>query len=151
MTATRAEVVAEARTWLGTPFHHQARVKGVGVDCAGLVIGVARSLDLVPASFDVTGYARNPDGKSLLAFCDEHMHRIERSEMQPGDILVLRWDHDPQHLGIVGDYLHGGLSLIHALGVPGDKRSRVIEHRLDLMVMVGGGQFVAAFGLPGVA
>jgi NlpC/P60 family putative phage cell wall peptidase len=151
MTAARHDVVAEARTWLGTPFHHQARVRGVGVDCAGLVIGVSRALDLVPATFDVTGYARQPDGRSLLALCDQHMRRVDQADMGPGDVLVLRWDHDPQHMGIVGDYLHGGLSLIHALGVPGDKRSRVVEHRLDLTVMIGGGRFVAAFRLPGVA
>jgi cell wall-associated NlpC family hydrolase len=30
----RAAVVAEARSWLGTPFHHQGRVKAAGVDCA---------------------------------------------------------------------------------------------------------------------
>ena len=36
------DIVTEARTWVRTPYHHQARLKGVGVDCAGLVIGVAR-------------------------------------------------------------------------------------------------------------
>ena len=41
---SRLEVVCEARTWLGTPFHHQARAKGEACDCAGLVIGVARAL-----------------------------------------------------------------------------------------------------------
>ena len=40
MTTTRTDVVAAAREWLGTPFHHQARLRGVGVDCVGLVIGV---------------------------------------------------------------------------------------------------------------
>jgi cell wall-associated NlpC family hydrolase len=30
----RAAVVAEARTWLRTPYHHHAAVRGVGADCA---------------------------------------------------------------------------------------------------------------------
>jgi cell wall-associated NlpC family hydrolase len=34
----RAAVVAEARRFLGTPFHHAARLCGVGVDCIQLVI-----------------------------------------------------------------------------------------------------------------
>jgi cell wall-associated NlpC family hydrolase len=42
---TRGELVAaEAREWIGTPFHDQASVKGVGCDCKGLVWGVAREL-----------------------------------------------------------------------------------------------------------
>ena len=38
--ASRAAVVAEAIAWLGTPYHHRARIKGVGVDCAQLALGV---------------------------------------------------------------------------------------------------------------
>jgi cell wall-associated NlpC family hydrolase len=38
VTADRAAVVAEALSWRGTPYHHHARVKGVGVDCAQLLI-----------------------------------------------------------------------------------------------------------------
>jgi NlpC/P60 family putative phage cell wall peptidase len=146
---TRADIVAEARTWLGTPFHHQARLKSVGVDCAGLIIGVARALDLVSPDFDVTAYQRSPDGLALLEHCNQHMIRTTREAMKPGDVIVIRWRQHPQHLGILGDYLHGGLSLIHAFSdVNG--RGKVIEQRLDLSDMVAGGRFVAAFRLPGV-
>jgi cell wall-associated NlpC family hydrolase len=64
----RSAIVTAARSWLGTPYRHQHRERGVGVDCAGLVIGVARQLGIVPADFDVNGYSRQPDG-SLLAHC----------------------------------------------------------------------------------
>jgi hypothetical protein len=37
-------IVAEARSWIGTPYHHQASVKHVGCDCLGLVRGVWRAL-----------------------------------------------------------------------------------------------------------
>ena len=36
----RQAVVAEALTWLGTPYHHRARVKGAGVDCGQLLAAV---------------------------------------------------------------------------------------------------------------
>ena len=36
----KKQIIQTARQWLDTPYHHQARVKGVGVDCIGLVIGV---------------------------------------------------------------------------------------------------------------
>ena len=42
--ARRARIVATARSWLGTPYHHQASLRGVGCDCLGLVRGVWREL-----------------------------------------------------------------------------------------------------------
>lgn len=146
MTTSRAAVVAEARTWLGTKWVHQHRTKGVGVDCGGLVIGVARVLGLVAPDMDVNHYARVPDGTSLLAHCDAWMQRIAVDTIQPGDVLVLRFDTDPQHLAIVADYVHGGLSIVHALDRAGS--GSVIEHRLD---PANRARVVAAYSLPGVA
>ncbi|MCU0938912.1 MAG: peptidase P60 [Burkholderiaceae bacterium] len=139
---TRAAIVAEARTWLGTPWVHQHRAKGVAVDCAGLVIGVARALGLVPPEWDINGYSRHPDG-TLAALCAAHMRRVSQAAMQPGDVLVLALQADPQHLGIVGDYRHGGYSLIHAASNAG----RVIETRL---MFAANCKFRGAYALPGV-
>lgn len=133
-------IVTAARGWLGTPYHHQARLKGVGVDCAGLVIGVAREMDRVAPAFDVAGYARRPDGWSFLAWCDAQMARVPQDGMAPGDCVVVRFGRHPQHIGILGDYVHGGLSIIHALQGRG-----VIETRLVLDRQM---QFVAAYALP---
>lgn len=143
MTTTRPDIVTAARQWLDTPFHHQARLKGVGVDCIGLVIGVARELALIAPDFDIAAYPRVPDGKTLLPLAREHMTEIERAVMQPGDVVVVSFDKDPQHFGILGDYRHGGLSIIHATSDPG----RVIETRLMFSQQM---KFVAAFALPGV-
>lgn len=71
------------------------------------------------------------------------MLRISQRDMQPGDVLVVAIERDPQHMGIVGDYRHGGLSLIHAASTPG----KVIETRL----MFARNQiFCGAYALPGV-
>jgi cell wall-associated NlpC family hydrolase len=140
---TRTQIVAAARDWLGTPFHHQGRLKGVGVDCAGLVICVAREFALIPASWNPTGYSRAPDGATLMAYCLEQMQPISQSEMQAGDVVVVRFDNYPQHLGIVGDYRHGGHSIIHASGNSG----QVIETRLMFHAAM---LYVASFRLPGV-
>jgi cell wall-associated NlpC family hydrolase len=140
---TRLDVVACARSWLGTPFHHQARLRSVGVDCAGLVIGVARELGFVPEDFDVGGYGRLPDGKSLMECCCCHMEPVGADVMLPGDVLVVTYDQAPQHLGVLGDYRHGGLSLIHAASRAG----RVIETRLMFSRSM---RFVGAFRFPGV-
>ena len=140
---THAEVIACARSYLGTPFHHQARLKGVGVDCIGLVIGVARELSLVPPDFDITAYPRIPDGNTLLDTARLHMTEIDRSAMQPGDVIVVSFDRLPQHFGIVGDYRHGGFSIIHSASTHG----KVLETRLMFSSAM---TFVAAFQLPGV-
>lgn len=44
MTPFEARVVAEARAWIGTPYVHQASVKGAGTDCLGLLRGVWRAV-----------------------------------------------------------------------------------------------------------
>ena len=139
----RTDVTTAARTWLDTPFHHQARLKCVGVDCVGLVIGVARELGFVAPEFDVAAYPRNPDGTSLMHLVNLHMTPIAREAMQPGDVVVVSFDRDPQHLGILGDYRHGGLSIIHAASAAG----RVIETRLMFSSAL---TFVAALSLPGI-
>ena len=139
---TRADVVAAARAWIGTQWVHQHRTQGVAVDCGGLVIGVARQLGIVPACFDVNGYERYPDG-SLVRLCSKYMDAVSKADMRPGDVLVVAVDKEPQHLGILGDYRHGGLSLIHAALHRG-----VVESRL---MFARNMQFCGAFALPGVA
>jgi len=138
----RAAVVAAARRWIGTPWQHQARVLGAGCDCAGLIIMVARELGL--ADVDVTGYGTEPDGERLQALCDQYMHRVPLADVRPGDVLLMAFASPPRHLGIVGDYPGGGLSLIHAYA----QMRKVVEHRLDAEWM---GRAVAAYRLPGVA
>ena len=124
-TATAAEVVAMARGMLETPWMHQARLPGIAVDCAGLVICTARALLLVPADWDIGAYSRSPDG-TLADICATHMTTI--GEIELGAVLVVAVEREPQHLGIVADYRHGGWSLIHASSDA--HPPRVVETRL---------------------
>lgn len=134
-------IVSIARRWVGTPFHHQARLERVGVDCVGLVICVAREIDAVPADWDVEGYGRVPDGKQLVHHLQQRLVPIAQAEMQLGDVVLVAFDSHPQHVGIVGNYLHGGLSIIHASGAHG----RVLETRLLFSRAM---RFVAAYRFP---
>ncbi len=58
-------VMEIARSWVGTKFHHQGRRKNVGVDCIGLIVGVAQELGLNVE--DKTDYAREPKDGELKA------------------------------------------------------------------------------------
>lgn len=117
-----ADVVFAARECLGTPFRHQGRIPGVALDCAGLIIAVAQRLGI--AHSDVDGYGRRPHMGLLEATLDSQpaLVRVADGERFPGDILLMRFAADPQHLAI-----HAGDTIIHSWASPG----KVCEHRLD--------------------
>lgn len=138
---TRQDVVIAARAYIGTPWRHQGRSKEYGVDCIGLAICVARDIGSVSPDFDLNGYGRQPDG-SMLRTAMRLMER--RDGLASGMVIVFSISRDPQHIGILGDWLHGGLSLIHASSPLGG----VVETRFmparNLRVR-------GAFDMPGVA
>lgn len=147
----RADVVAEARRWIDTSFAHQGRLRGVGTDCGGLVGGVAVALGIVARDwwereFDAAygGYSRQPSGGRLEAILRRFLLEIGPAAALPGDVLLMRFSGDPQHVGIVADYRHGGLSIIHALSTVGGVR----EHRLAAPWV---DRVTAAFSYPGIA
>jgi cell wall-associated NlpC family hydrolase len=131
MMALADRIVAEARTWIGTRFAHQGRLKNVGVDCAGLIVCVCANVGITIN--DKIGYSMKPDGVSLKAQCDEQLTRIDSADIVPGDVLLFRFENDPQHLAFVGGYPTGGLSIIHAYSLA--RRNKllgwVVESRLD--------------------
>jgi cell wall-associated NlpC family hydrolase len=112
-------IVETARTWLGTPFHHQGRVKGAGVDCIGLVIGVARELGIWAPDFDYRDYGRQPNNGVLLREISKH---CEPCTMEEGCILLMRWFKEPQHVAI-----YTGGTIIHSAETFG----KVVEHGYD--------------------
>lgn len=141
MTA-RIDIVNSARSFIGTPHHHGARVSGVGIDCIGLPICVMRNLGLVPPDYDVPPYTRHPDGVSLVAWCRNHLVPVPQVDTRVGDMIVVAIDRYAQHVGIIGDYQHGGFSIIHAAAM--SVSPRVIETRLMFSPKM---RFVACFSL----
>lgn len=119
----RAAIVFEARTWLGTPFHHQGRVKGVGVDCAGVPIGVAQALGL--AWNDRAGYGRVPRGGVFQAVVAETLQRIALEDVLPGDLMTFAWRSEPQHIALVSQ--RDPLRILHAWQDAG----QCVENDLD--------------------
>jgi NlpC/P60 family putative phage cell wall peptidase len=141
ITVTRAQIVQQARTWLATPYQHQARCKGAGVDCIGLIASVAKELGV--CDFDSHCYGRIPDGKELIAALRAHAIELAPSSpWLPGQILALRFDTEPQHAAILAQ--HGDqMTMIHAYS----HANCVTEHRL---ADVWRARVVARFDFPGV-
>lgn len=123
MTATRDQIVAEARTWLETPFHHQGRVKCVGVDCAGVPVMVAKALGLDWA--DAKGYARMPSNGVFGKVVWSVLKRITLDQVKAGDLMTFAWRGEEHHIAIVSQI--EPIRLIHAWQEIG----RVVENDLD--------------------
>jgi NlpC/P60 family putative phage cell wall peptidase len=143
MNARTDLLLAEARTWLGTPWRHQGRTKGVAVDCVGFVIEVARAVGVLSVD-EAANYRRRPDGVTLPAKLGEYLERKPISALAPGDVVMIRTDAVADHVALVGDYPLGGLTLLHAY-LPARK---VVEHRLD---PAWRRRIVGAFALPETA
>lgn len=99
---TRQRIVEEAQSWLGTPYHHMACVKGAGVDCAQILIAVYSDV-LALDKPDVGHYPadwmlhRSEERYLwwLLKYCEETDVPL------PGDIAVFKFGRCFSHAGIV--------------------------------------------------
>jgi hypothetical protein len=105
---TRERVVREAQEWIGTPFIHEARVKGVGADCAQFLIGVysrAGILDPFDVPHHPIQWHLHPDAPGFDK--DLYIRELQRYAREisapplPGDIAVFWWGHAYAHSAIV--------------------------------------------------
>lgn len=114
---TRDKIVAAARRRIGTPWVHQGRLDGLGLDCIGFVSAVAAELRLLGPETDAilgrnwADYGRYPDGRMMTVL---QRHLVPVATPLPGDVLAFRLRALPQHVGILTDG-RGGRGLIHAL------------------------------------
>lgn len=83
----RAVIVAEARSMIGTPWRHQGRVPGSGLDCIGLVICVLQRLGVQVD--DRSNYGRAPIPHEFIAAIRAHVPEKSISDRLPGDLLLL--------------------------------------------------------------
>jgi len=114
----RQAIIAEARSWIGTPYLHQGRVKGVGVDCAMLLLEVYERAGLVPhlelaetvvnPSTEIAKYPPDwmlhRDEERYLEIVERFAQRLPDEERLPpldGDIALYRWGRTISHGAIV--------------------------------------------------
>jgi NlpC/P60 family putative phage cell wall peptidase len=92
-SADPERVIAAARAWLGTPYHEQASVKGVGCDCLGLVRGVWREL-YGPEPMPIPPYSRDwgeTDIREPLAEAARKvMIELPMNVLAPGALILFR-------------------------------------------------------------
>lgn len=153
----RAAVVAEARRWINTPYHEQADVLGVGVDCGMGLVRVFVDTGLV-APFDPRPYPRDwmmhRDDERYLDIVRRLAGREYHPKAEPpqaGDVVVWRHGRTFSHGAIVTGSPHEPRSrgwpwVVHALADAG----RVIEEDISgspLMRLGPGDRPMRAFSL----
>ena len=113
---TRDDIISAARSEIGTPFRHQGRLSGKALDCAGLIIMVAKAIGA--EYIDFTGYSRHPSDGLLESALDAQscLDRVALADMQAGDVLLMRFNTDPQHLAIFAGHsaIYQAEGIIHA-------------------------------------
>lgn len=117
----RAEVVAEARTWLKTPFMHQQGLKGFGVDCLMLMRAIGENSQVMPR---ITRrqeerywkyYGRRPQPVQMRKCLEEFLVEIPKGEAAVGDLMWSHWGNDmPIHMAVISCF-ENRRTLIHAI------------------------------------
>src|SRR5437016_4134796 len=93
MNNIRTRIITEARSWIGTPYHHQASLKGAGCDCLGLLRGVWRgaigSEPETPPAYSMD-WAEATGEESLRDAAGRHLIEIPIAAFEAGDVLLFR-------------------------------------------------------------
>jgi NlpC/P60 family putative phage cell wall peptidase len=102
----RELIIAEARSWIGTPYQHQASLKGVGCDCLGLVRGVWRAVmgeEPERAPPYAPDWAEAACGEPLAEAAARHLQPMVCDQFGEGDVVLFRWREGlaAKHLAIV--------------------------------------------------
>ena len=140
---TRAEVVLQARTYVGSRFAHQGRMRGKAIDCVGLLLCVFEDLHCVDKhgvpllKTDYMNYGPTPNGRFVFEFCMERLN-VKSTEPLPGDIISLRTPIDPVHLAFMTP-----IGMLHSYTGIG----RVAEHLMDAKWKR---RIEGVFGIPGI-
>ena len=121
-------IIDLARECIGTPFYHQGRVLGVGMDCAGVVAHILEGLNL-PYN-DARGYPRTPFDGMLKKCLDEEPSLMEVGALEPACVVLMRVTNDPQHLAIwTGEkIIHSSLEAGKATeeGMPSSRKAKIV-------------------------
>ena len=116
-------MITEARSYVNCKWRHRGRSR-FGIDCIGLMV---KSLEASGFKMrDRIDYSRTPHKDGLKFELIDHFGESV-TDIQPGDIALIKWDDqkEPSHVGIVTN-IDGHLGLIHSCS-----QTQVSEHNID--------------------
>ena len=96
-------LISEALSWEGTPWHHQAAIKGAGIDCAMFLVRCYQAAGVVPAEYDPRPYPRDwhlpRSEERFVAEILKHARRVRKP--RAGDRVLYKFGRCHSHGGIV--------------------------------------------------
>lgn len=130
----RNQIINYSRSWIGTKFHYQGRVKKTdhhsgGVDCIGLLMGVAKEAKILTKhqqeliKLDELNYPKIAVDNKLSDILDANLPI--KTEIDIADLILFKFDNYPQHLAIVTEL--NPVKIIHSYL----QARKVAEHYLD--------------------
>lgn len=134
-------MVSHARSLIGLSWRHRGRSRR-GIDCVGLLVLSAHAAGhSIP---DATHYGRYPWEDRLRRELREAFGAPIWSQTEPvvgewlaGDVALISWRRgEPSHVGLIADYLYGGLSIIHCENINGCVEHPVVDHFFDCVTEV---------------
>ena len=141
----RAAVVAAARSWIGTPYHHMADIRGAGVDCAMLLVRVYVDLGLVEP-FDPRPYTRDwmmhRNEERYLGFLLARARLVETPDA--GDVILFRIGRCFAHGGVVSRA--EPLTMIHAFLPAGHVVEDEVARSAELSARLPTAKFASYWG-----
>lgn len=125
----RQTVIHEARSWIGTPYHHHGRIKGVGVDCAMLLAEVFACAGVI-APVVLEHYPRDwhlhRDDERFIGYV-QRFGGVEVDQPKPADIALFRTGRAYGHGAIVVAWPQG----IHAVNGRGVELDDLPQRLMD--------------------
>lgn len=139
------KIISSALEWVGTPYHHQQRLKNVGVDCAHLIAGVAIDAGLIPEDtvlpFDYSPEWNLHNSEQVLISYLLKFGCKEKNKAQPGDIIGFTIGKSVGHVGI----MISDTQYVHA-------QNMILPHQVVVNTLSGKWQkrHTHTFSFPGV-
>lgn len=99
-------IISEAKSWVGTPYHHQARIKGVGVDCANLIAGIFEECGFIPINlepYSLQWHLHNKEEKMINILLSYGCLKVDTNDPSPGQIITFQMGKVSGHIGIMVD------------------------------------------------
>lgn len=124
MTSARARVVALAREWIGTPYRHDARIKGVAADCTFFAVVYAEAGLIPPVEIAPYSPQAHLHRESRIYIDTVRRYAVEVATPRPGDVVMYFIGRDFSHGGVVVDWptiIHGDIEAGAIVLAPGDQ------------------------------
>jgi len=107
-TQQRAAIIAETRSWKGTPYRGWSCLKARGVDCGQVIYGIFHACGFIPElelpkdySLQVSKHRASTEYINLV---DQYFRPITEAEVQPGDLVVYKLGHAYAHAAIIEEW-----------------------------------------------